>query len=313
MAWIHDLYHDEIRSGFLVTAHRKRIWDMELSLLAELERVCAKYGLSYYADLGTLLGAVRHQGFIPWDDDLDVTMLRPDYEKLKEVGAKEFQPPFFFQNAYTDEAFYQLAKIRYDGTTGMESLDMTNHQGIFLDIFPLDAFPDGSPQMAEVAPVQQELYAIAVHEDLYRALLAQGVPMRLSEETRTHLLRLTDRARFDVYERFQRAHFDDSARLNFSGYELGQRHLHIQRSWYEEAVRLPFEGGAIAAPVGYEPLLHELYGDYHRFVKFAADHGNEIRFSPDVSYETYRAARLARREEQRARGMKPLGEERGGR
>ena len=60
MAWIRDLYRDEIRSGFLVTAHRKRIWEIELTMLVELERVCEKYGLSYYADGGTLLGAVRH-------------------------------------------------------------------------------------------------------------------------------------------------------------------------------------------------------------------------------------------------------------
>ena len=122
---------------------------------------------------------------------------------------------------------------------------MTNHQGIFLDIFPLDAFSDGSPQMEELAPVQRELYAIAVHEGLYRALLAQGAPMCLSAETQTQLLRLTDRERFEVYEKFQRDHFGDSERLNFSGYELGARHLHIQRSWYKETVRLPFEGGAI--------------------------------------------------------------------
>lgn len=62
MTWIHDVYRDEIRAGFLVTAHRKRIWDIELMMLAELERVCAKYGLSYYADLGTLLGAGASSG-----------------------------------------------------------------------------------------------------------------------------------------------------------------------------------------------------------------------------------------------------------
>lgn len=289
MAWIHDVYHDEIRSGFLVTAHRKRIWDIELSLLAELERVCEKYGLVYYADGGTLLGAVRHQGFIPWDDDIDVMMPRPDYEKLKEVGSIEFQSPLFFQNVYTDDAFYHITKLRHSGTLGLEHPEMRNHQGIFLDIFPLDAVRDGSVRMEKVALIQMEMYLLSVQEELYRYLVAHGMKTYISPAAREALLQLPQKERYREYERFQAEHFEESTRLNFFGFDLEGRYLHIDRAWYSDTVRLPFEGKTIAAPVGYEPLLRELFGDYHRFVKFASDHSADTLFSPDVSYTDYYA------------------------
>ena len=75
-----SFFREEIRNGFLVTEKMKRIWYTEISLLQELDRVCKKYGLRYFAEYGTLLGAVRHKGFIPWDDDIDVAMFRDDYE-----------------------------------------------------------------------------------------------------------------------------------------------------------------------------------------------------------------------------------------
>lgn len=293
MAWIRGGDQDEIRSGFLVTAHRKRIWEIELSLLAELERVCETYGLSYYADGGTLLGAVRHEGFIPWDDDIDVVMPRPDYEKLKEVGVHAFQPPFFLQNAYTDAPFFTISKLRHSGTMAWEGALQGGNQGIFLDIFPLDAVRDGSPAMEEVGAVQMELWAMAMDEALYLQYVRQGGRSYLPAALRKDLFRQTARERFAAYERFQAEHFFDSERVNIFCYEVGGRYLHIQRAWYKETVRLPFEGGTVAAPGGYAALLHELFGDYHQFVKFSADHGNAIRFSSDVSYEAYRAAMLA--------------------
>ena len=85
-----SFFDEEIRCDFLVTKERKKIWAIGLDLLLEFDRVCKKYNLSYFLIHGSLLGAIRHNGFIPWDDDIDVAMLRSDYNNLMNIAAKEF-------------------------------------------------------------------------------------------------------------------------------------------------------------------------------------------------------------------------------
>ena len=125
----------------------KKVWAVELDLLSEYQRVCEKYGLKYWACDGTLLGAVRHKGFIPWDDDVDIHMPRDDYEVLCKVAANEFDYPYFFQTSETDIGFGRtFARIRNSGTTGIQKrelkADIKYNQGIFIDILPLDNVPD---------------------------------------------------------------------------------------------------------------------------------------------------------------------------
>lgn len=88
-------FREEIRNDYLVPAAMKRAWACQLDLLKELLRVCDKYNLKCWADYGTLLGAVRHKGYIPWDDDIDMVMLREDYDKLVEIADKELKHPYF--------------------------------------------------------------------------------------------------------------------------------------------------------------------------------------------------------------------------
>ena len=94
-----DFLKEEVRWDHFIDQKQKKIWALELEILEFLDAICKKHGLRYYLEHGSLLGAARHQGFIPWDDDLDVGMPRPDYEKLKVIMETEIREPFFFQDA----------------------------------------------------------------------------------------------------------------------------------------------------------------------------------------------------------------------
>ena len=100
-----SFFLEEERDGYVVSAGMKQIWAVELDLLAEFARVCAENGLKWFVHAGTMLGAVRHQGFIPWDDDIDVVMPREDYDRLCKLAPTAFSHPYFFQCEDTDRYF----------------------------------------------------------------------------------------------------------------------------------------------------------------------------------------------------------------
>ena len=138
-----DFLNEENRDGYVVSAEMKSVWAVELDLAQELLRVCRKHNLKIFADFGTLLGAVRHKGFIPWDDDMDFSMFREDYEKLCSIAPDEFKQPYFFQYSNSGKEFVNgHAKLRNSLTTGIVKNELGRNlgynQGIFIDIFPLD-------------------------------------------------------------------------------------------------------------------------------------------------------------------------------
>lgn len=112
----------------------------ELGILKEVKRVCEKHEITYYLSSGTLLGAVRHKGFIPWDDDIDIEMPYEDYQRFLSVAQLELGDQYFVQNCDTDSGFYfAYTKIRKNGTLMMspwEQEDVGNH-GVWIDVFPL--------------------------------------------------------------------------------------------------------------------------------------------------------------------------------
>ncbi len=153
MDFVKDIDHDEIRSGFLVKSDRKKLWNVELGCYNELRRVCEKYDIRFFASYGTLLGAIRHRGFIPWDDDMDFSMFRPDYERFKEAARKEIHYPYYLDIWYENEDIEEYAttttagaliRIHDERTTAIyPSMKKSekHHQGILIDIFPMDSAP----------------------------------------------------------------------------------------------------------------------------------------------------------------------------
>ncbi len=129
----------------LTTSDLENMHKIQLNMLIEFDKICRRNNIKYILDAGTLLGAVRHQGFIPWDDDIDVRMLRDDYEKFCVVANKELPETMFFQNYKNDKGYpWMYSKIRMKGTKavriGQDRLNM--EEGIYMDIFPCDGVPD---------------------------------------------------------------------------------------------------------------------------------------------------------------------------
>lgn len=99
---------DEIRDGFYIPTLGKRAWAAELIVLQEVDRICSKHHIKYFAAYGTLLGAIRHHGFIPWDDDMDIMMLRKDYEKFCKVAKEELPDGFEVTTFRNHENFWSF-------------------------------------------------------------------------------------------------------------------------------------------------------------------------------------------------------------
>ena len=121
----------------------------QFEILCEVDRVCKKCDIDYSLDAGTLLGAVRHKGFIPWDDDIDIFMFRKDYEKFKKIVSDEISDKYFFQDYTTDENFgFVFGKVRIKNTKYTERINKKAKakDGIFIDIFPIDNVSDDSKE-----------------------------------------------------------------------------------------------------------------------------------------------------------------------
>ena len=116
-----------------------------LELLAEFDRVCRKNDIKYILFAGSALGAIRHHGFIPWDDDLDVALLREDYDKLMKLDSSEWNTAYYMQCEYSEHWPLYFSKLRKNNTTCLEKYhpkDNEIHQGIYIDIFPIDNASD---------------------------------------------------------------------------------------------------------------------------------------------------------------------------
>ena len=118
-----------------------------LEMLVEFDAICEKHNLQYWLDSGTLLGAVRHQGFIPWDDDIDLSMPLEDYNKFQEIAKDELSEDIFFQTTTTDKGFkFDYIKLRSNRATIVEfhekEREIEYHQGVFVDIFPMLTLPN---------------------------------------------------------------------------------------------------------------------------------------------------------------------------
>ncbi len=283
--YVRDVYHDEIRDGFLVTLDRKKVWNVELNLLVEFDRICKKYGLIYFMSYGTLLGAVRHKGFIPWDDDIDLMLPRPDYNRLKEVIADELPPYYFFQDIYTDKQFVLgMSKLRDSRTAAIQYPEVKDiNQGIFIDIDALDDTSDGSPEEEEILAIQGEVWATVYNPQGVLEGIRQGATSYLSTKELLALIELPQEERMRQFEAIAAERYGSSRMVNILVPAVCGWRQSYERQWFKDLIELPFESLWLPAPAAYDEVLSSSYGDYHQFVPGISAHEN-LLFSADISY-----------------------------
>lgn len=271
-----SFFKEEIRNGFLVKTQIKELWAVQLDLLSEFDRVCRKHDLRYILDFGTLLGAVRHQGFIPWDDDVDVSMLREDYDKLMEIGPKEFSYPYFFQNHKTDSDYdNSTAKLRRSDTSFIESEHLKHrtkyNKGIFIDIFVWDNIPTDDKDF--VTMINQKTYDAYLHFYVvsHRPSLRDGKKFPLTTlRFLYYLLRYgSAKSGFKRLESLSTQYEKSDFVADLMYYKSESR----LRRWHEETTEMSFEGMLFPVPLDYDGLLADCFGDnYMTPIQCNSDH-----------------------------------------
>ena len=236
----------------------------ELLIVNEIKRLCEKNGIKYFMIAGTLLGAVRHRGFIPWDDDMDIGMLREDYERFISAAETDLDSRFFIQTTETD-AYYGLsfAKLLLKNTSLVEN---NAANGIFVDIFPFDAVPESPKEESKHKKrtyflkrllLAKQNYRVCGKKEYAKRLVYSGlkfVSLFYSREKLCKKLQSECR-RYNIPNKMPE-------RIVNIGGAYGYSRETIRCEWVDSTVELPFEEFTFAAPVGYKAYLEYFYGDY---------------------------------------------------
>ena len=270
-----DFFRDEVRNGFYVPTAIKQAWAATLMVLAQIDRICTKHGITYFADWGTILGAVRHGGFVPWDDDLDICMKRDDYKKFREVADAELPKEFVIHDYERKENHWLFLSRVVNSNHICFDQDYLDQYHNFpymagVDIFLQDyLYPD---QEQEKKRCDEIKYLLAVadgivdgdmqRETVERELhtIAQKYNIRLNPDSDARTLGI------ELYriaeQQMSRVTKEDAESVGqiFPWILKGGRGL--PKEYYEKVVRLPFENTTIPVPACYNKVLQSRYGNY---------------------------------------------------
>lgn len=292
---------EEIRCEYSISSKMKEVWAVEIDLLRKFDQVCRDNHIEYMACGGTMLGAIRHGGFIPWDDDIDLMMTWPNYEKLCKIGSTEFQYPYFFQTDITDRGSIRgHVQIRNSRTTAIRSVEIEKkypfNQGIFIDVFCLDHIPDATAEKTgyfeHVKKRKQKLFRVAKYTYRYTETVKKK-SRGITRPIKSFLCRVLKAFKVEekAYDRFEKAmhrYNDDKTKQMglVSVVKIGDKYCWETTDLESKLVSVPFEFVKIPVPSNYDSILTKTYGNWKEYVVGTGNHG-ELFIDANKSFTEY--------------------------
>ncbi len=273
-----SFFKGEEIDGFYVEEEMKRAWAAQLEVLMEIDRICKKYGLQWYAEYGTLIGAVRHKGFIPWDDDMDISMKRADYNKFMEVAPKELPKGWYVLSPQLQASWSQpFMRVVTGHCVDIRPEYLERFHGcpyaVGIDIFPVDYIPKDKDEL-EVLEVLYEhtLYVRQLIDDKKIGKEREETEEKIEEllkgleeflcfkvDREKNITNQLLRRLEDMSTLYSEDECDELGILCFMRLGTSKQR---KKEWYRETVMLPFENVELPAPIGYEEVLNSTYANY---------------------------------------------------
>ncbi|SDA41797.1 Phosphorylcholine metabolism protein LicD [Butyrivibrio sp. INlla18] len=281
-----EYFYDEVRDGFYIPEMMKRFWAAQLVVLSEIAKICEKHEIKWYIDMGSLIGAVRHKGYIPWDDDLDISMLRDDWELFFEYARQEL-PENYKILTVQDEQEYTLAlgRITNGVTINYDARHLDKFYGcpyvVGVDIFPMDKlYNDKEKELERQRRGKKIVEAVSIYNSKGIDAPEINAPLLQIEKEiglKIHRDNGIIRELALLLDQILRECRDADAK------EVASMYVWITENWanvpieiYQENVLVPFENTYVYAPKKYDQLLRIYYGDYMTVKRGTAVHNYPI-------------------------------------
>ena len=233
-----------------------------LDMLKDIDKVCKKHGIQYFLDSGTLIGAIRHKGFIPWDDDLDIGMLREDYEKFNRVAQDELGENYFWQTWETDSDYpIPFGKVRKRGTLYVEKKsNELKENGFFIDILPYDYAPEDELERKKIKNRQNNLYRILLMKSKFKPWIEDG---KMNLIKRIGYFPYQIKAQFMPRELIISNYMETITSVGNTSVVYQQTgKKYYKADWMRSVVLVEFEKMLFPAVTHYHEWLTTAYGDY---------------------------------------------------
>ena len=237
---------------------RTKHQELLLEMLKDFDAVCRKHHIAYQLFAGTALGAARHHGFIPWDDDVDVILMRSEYERFFSEAAGDFDPEIYYvQQEHGPHWPMPFSKLRRNNTTCIEKYhlrDAKMHQGVYIDIFPCDSLAD--------RPLIRKLQFAASRAIFAKALYARGYETNSrGKKLFMQFCRLLPQRQLEKICLGGRKTETGMVHTFLAGGRQYKKNM-LPRAWMEDAVEIRFENASFPISAQYDALLTQLYGDW---------------------------------------------------